>query len=201
MFKKIFKIISVIFIVLITCAVFYVGYNGKTSIEIPKDKPNFDLSSKIHLSHFQNNNLSVEKFKQSMVTDSPKIYVFWTGWCSFSRDFLNSLGETYQKYPNIKFVFINLDKESNLTNSNNLHKYYDIRNESNRIDTDNKFMDFSNHRSIEKFMKQINSDFEKHPGLPYFIGIEKKGKIICEVAGFDKVKTYAEFDKYLSDFK
>ena len=138
---------------------------------------------------------------QSIVTDSPKIYVFWTGWCSFSREFLSSLGNTYQKYPNIKFVFINLDKKSNIHNSDILHKYYDIRNESSRINTENKFMDFSNHKSIEEFMKQIHSDFEKHPGLPYFIGIDKKGKIISEIAGFEKKKTYVEFDKYLSDFK
>ena len=201
MIRKILKIILILFVVLVCSAIFYIGYHAKTSVEIPKGKPSFDFSNKSRLTHFRNNNLSVEEFKQSMVTDSPKIYVFWTGWCSYSREFLSSLANTYQKFPNIKFVFINLDKESNITNSDTLHKYYDIRNESNRINTENKFMDFSNHKSIEEFMKQIHSNFEKHPGLPYFIGIDKKGQIICEIAGFDKERTYMEFDKYLSEFK
>ena len=126
--------------------------------------------------------------------------VFWTGWCEYSTDFLSKTDSVYNKYPNIKFVFINLDKESNIEKSDSLHLIYDIRGESYRVKTDNKFMDFANHKSIHNVMNDIKSNFEKDPGLPYFIGLGKNGQIISEIAGYEGEETLKQFDNYLIDF-
>ncbi len=197
--KKALKIILVFLIVIIGLVTYYVGFNAKTNIEVPKYKPNLVFGND-RAKHFKNDNLSIKEFKQLFVTDNPKIFIFWTGWCSFSKDFLQKTEIIYKKYPKIEFVYVNLDKESIKTKSDSLHLFYNIKIDSYRIDTKNKFMDFANHKSITEFMNDINSDFVKAPGLPYFIGINKDGKIISEIAGFENEKTLLKFNEYTVNF-
>ena len=199
MLKKIFKIALIFLILSIGVITYYVGYKSNLIIEMPKNKPDLEFGNN-RAKHFVNDNLSFNDFEKIFVTKTPKIYVFWTGWCGFSKDFLNKTEMIYKKYPNIEFVFVNLDKEINKPKSDSLHLFYNIKSKSYRIATENKFMDLANHKSIIEFMNNINSDFEKHPGLPYFIGINKTGEIISEIAGFENEKTFVEFDEYLKKF-
>lgn len=68
------------------------------------------------------------------------------------------------------------------------------------MQTDNKFMDFANHKSIYDVMRNIKSNFENDPGLPYFIGTGKNGQIISEIAGYEGNEALKKFDTYLTEF-
>ena len=197
--NRVLKMILIFVISFVGIIIYFVGYKSKLIVELPKTNINSNFSNN-RVKHFKDNDLTTLNLKKLMKTDSPKIFVFWTGWCEYSRSFLSQTDSIYNKYPKINFVFVNLDKESNLKKSDSLHLFYNIKNESYRMKTENKFMDFANHKSIEETMDELGTDFSKHPGLPYFIGIDKSGKIITEIAGYENKKTNAKFDKYLADF-
>lgn len=196
---KALKIIFITVLIALGMAIYYIGYRVNLVVQIPKEEieTNFPLT---RIKHFQDRNLTTEHLTELMKTSTPKIFVFWTGWCEYSTDFLSKTDSIYIQYPNIKFVFINLDKESNLEKSDSFHLFYNLKEESYRMQTDNKFMDFANHKSIHDVMRNINSNFENDPGLPYFIGTGKNGQIISEIAGYEGKETLKKIDNYLTDF-